>query len=166
MTLVSETIPARLEIAPIEAQDLPAAVNELIRGGGRMQMAYARYAGPGIIELRYVGSRGQREDFFAWRCDARGPVPSVAAVSPLLGWYEREITDLFGVEFHGHPEPHRLVLHQGVRPVLPPFDPAYPEDVMLPFEPTEGGLPEIASDDVQRLPFGPVRSRGCVRRSG
>ena len=22
-----------------------------------------------------------------------------------MGWYEREITDLFGVKFRGHPEP-------------------------------------------------------------
>ena len=28
----------------------------------------------------------------------------------------------------------------------------------MPFEPTDGGLPEIDSADVQRLPFGPVRA--------
>ena len=124
----------------------------------RMQMAYAWRPGPGRIELRYVGSRGQREDFFMWRCTPEGSMPSVAAVSPLLGWYEREIADLFGIEFRGHPEPVRLVLHQGVRPVRPPFDPDYPPDARLPFEPTNGGLPEVDSQDVQRLPFGPVRA--------
>ncbi len=155
---MSEAGATAIEIIPLAPDDLPAAVSELLQGGGRMQMAYARYTGPDEVELRYVGSRGQREDFFAWRCIPRGPVPSVAAVSPLLGWYEREIADLFGVEFHGQPEPYRLVLHEGVKPVLPPLDPAYPADAMLPFEPADRGLPEVAGADVQRLPFGPVRA--------
>ena len=159
MTTIVERTVAAIDIIPIEPEDLPAAVSELLRGGGRMQMAYAWYADPGRVELRYVGSRGQKEDFFMWRCTPHGrEVPTVAPVSPLLGWYEREITDLFGVEFRGHPEPHRLVLHPGVQPVLPPMDPAYPADTELPFEPTESSLPEIEGSDVQRLPFGPVRA--------
>ena len=158
MTVAAEPAMAGVEIVPVDAEDLPAAVSGLIRGGGRMQMAYAWYVAPGRIELRYVGDRGQNEDFVMWRCAPGGPVPSVAAISPLLGWYEREIADLFGVEFRSHPEPHRLVLHAGARPVLPPLDPAYPADTMMPFAPAEGFLPEIASADVQRLPFGPVRA--------
>jgi len=159
MTTVAEGAVAAIGIIPIEPEDLPAAVSELLQGGGRMQMAYAWYTAPGRVELRYVGSRGQTEDFFMWRCTPDGEaVPTVAPVSPLLGWYEREITDLFGVEFRDHPEPNRLVLHSGVRPVLPPMDPAYPDDVQLPFEPAESGLPEVEGAEVQRLPFGPVRA--------
>lgn len=159
MTAISENVLAPIEITPVEPEDLPAAVRELLRGGGRMQMAYGWYSAPGRIELRYVGGRGQKEDFFMWRCTPReGVVPSVAPISPLLGWYEREITDLFGIEFHGHPEPKRIVLHDGVQPSAPPFDPAYPIDMPLPFEPLESGLPEIEGPDVQRLPFGPVRA--------
>jgi formate hydrogenlyase subunit 5 len=147
-----------IEVIPIEPERLPDAIAELLRGGGRMQSAYAWYPSPGRIELRYVASRGQTDDFFMWRCAPEGAMPSAAPVSPLLGWYEREITDLYGLEFTGHPEPKRLVLQQGVRPVLPPFDPAYQADAVLPFEPQEGALPEIESPDVQRLPFGPVRA--------
>ncbi|MGH7066355.1 MAG: NADH-quinone oxidoreductase subunit C [Acetobacteraceae bacterium] len=158
MTVAADSARTGIELVPIEPEDLSEAVGALIRSGGRMQFAYAHYARPGHVELRYVASRAPREHFFAWRCSPRGPVPSVATVSPLLGWYEREIADLFGVEFTGHPEPHPLVLHQGARPVLPPFDPAYPADTALPFEPAAGGLPEIASADVQILPFGPVRA--------
>ncbi|HEY1258944.1 MAG TPA: NADH-quinone oxidoreductase subunit C [Stellaceae bacterium] len=147
------------EIVPLAPEELPAAVAELIRGGGRMQMAYAWHAAPGHIELRYLASRRQGKDFFMWRCSPRGGrVPSVAAVSPLLGWYEREIADLFGIEFTGHPEPYRLVLHQGARPVAPPFDPDYPANEPLPFTPEPGGLPDLTGADVQRLPFGPVRA--------
>jgi formate hydrogenlyase subunit 5 len=158
MTVAAASARPGVELIPIEPEDLPAAVGALIRAGGQMQMAYAWHGAPGCVELRYVASRAPKDAFFAWRCIPRGSVPSVAAISPLLGWYEREITDLFGVEFLSHPEPHPLVLHQGVRPILPPLDPAYPADTALPFEPAEGGLPEIASADVQRLPFGPVRA--------
>ena len=45
-----------------------------------------------------------------WRCKPDGPVPSVADIRPSLSWYEREMSDLFGVAFVGQPEPHRLVL--------------------------------------------------------
>lgn len=158
MTVVSEGDAKAIEIMPIKAHRLPAAVSEVIAAGGRMQMAYAWYTSTGSMELRYVGSRGQSEDFFTWRCIPDGPVPSVAAISPLLGWYEREMADLFGVEFSGQPESHRLVLHEGVHPLLPPFSPTYPTGDIIPFEPTNGGLPEIDSSEVQRLPFGPVRA--------
>ncbi len=149
---------AGVEVAAIEPADLPAAVAQLLRTGGRMQMAYAWHPAPGHIELRYLASRGQREDFFMWRCAPRGTVPSLASISPLLGWYEREIADLFGVGFAGHPEPYPLILHPGARPILPPLDRGYPADTMLAFEESDGGLPEIAGADVQRLPFGPVRA--------
>ena len=148
----------RIEVIPIETEQVPAAIGDLLRGGGRMQVVYAWYPAPGRLELRYVASRGQTDDFFMWRCTPHGPVPSAAPISPLLGWYEREITDLYGLEFQGHPEPKRLVLQQGARPIRPPFDPAYPSDTPLFFEPEEGALPEIESPDVQRLPFGPVRA--------
>jgi formate hydrogenlyase subunit 5 len=157
-SVIADIAVAGVETVAIEPAELPAAVSELIRGGGRMQMAYAWYPIPGLIELRYLASRGQRDDFFMWRCTPRGSVPSLATISPLLGWHEREIADLFGVEFVGHPEPYPLVLHLGAHPVRPPLDPAYPADMILPFEPVEGGLPEIAGDEVQRLPFGPVRA--------
>jgi Ni,Fe-hydrogenase III large subunit len=156
--VVSDSDMATSDMLQIDPQDLPDAVTKVIGGGGRMQMAYAWYTAPGSVELRYVGSQSQKEDFFVWRCVPRGPVPSVAAISPLLGWYEREIADLFGVQFSGQPEPHRLVLHEGVHPTMPPFDPGYPVDAPMPFEPAEGGLPEVANGDVQRLPFGPVRA--------
>jgi hypothetical protein len=112
---------AGIEIVLLAPGDLPAAVAELVDDGGRMQMAYAWRAAPGRIELRYLASRGERDDFFMWRCTPCGAVPSLATISPLLGWYEREIADLFGVEFAGHPEPHRLVLHPGVQPLVPPL---------------------------------------------
>ena len=37
-------------------------------------------------------------------------VPSVTGIWPAANWYEREIYDLFGVNFTGHPDLRRLLL--------------------------------------------------------
>lgn len=145
-------------VTSIAPEALPRAVADLIKNGGRMQMVYAWYPANDQVELRYVASQAAKEDFLVWRCRPDGPVPSVAGVSPLIGWYEREITDLFGVEFTSHPEPHRLVLHAGAKPSRPPHSPGYPLNTPMPFEPEDGGVPEVENPDVQRLPFGPVRA--------
>jgi len=36
-------------------------------------------------------------------------VPSLAARVPAAGWIEREVAEMVGVVFEGHPEPHRLL---------------------------------------------------------
>ncbi len=41
----------------------------------------------------------------------RPSMPSVADVWPAANWFEREAYDLFGIEFSGHPNLHRLLCH-------------------------------------------------------
>jgi formate hydrogenlyase subunit 5 len=141
-------------------EHLRDAASHLLERGGRMQMAYAWYPEPKRLELRYVVTEPDQRPFGIWRSEPRGPVPSLTGIWPLMGWHEREITDLFGVQFLDHPQPHRLVLHDGVNPIRPPFDPDYPQDLALQAEPTKQSIPEIAGAeaDVQLLPFGPVRA--------
>ncbi len=145
-------------VIPIEPADLPAAVDELTRAGGRMQFAYAWHPQPGQIELRYVADLPERKGLRIWRTRPGGAMPSAANASPLLGWYEREVSDLFGVVFEGHPEPDRLVLHEGAEPAVPPFDPTYPAGTAMPFAARGGRMPEVVGPDVQQLPFGPIRA--------
>ena len=38
------------------------------------------------------------------------PIPSVTPVWPAANWLEREVWDLFGVVFDGHPDPRRLLM--------------------------------------------------------
>jgi Ni,Fe-hydrogenase III large subunit len=124
-----------------------------------MQMAYAWRPRPEVVELRYLVSRRPGEPFLMWTTRPQAnQAPSLANASPLLGWYEREITDLFGLEFTDHPEPNRLVLHEGVEAPCPPFDPDFPADGHLQLRGDIGGMPEVDNDDVQRLPWGPVRA--------
>jgi Ni,Fe-hydrogenase III large subunit len=144
----------------LRPEELPEACARALAEGARMQMAYGWWPERHALELRYLLSRGQHFPFEIWRCRPQGPVPSLAPICPLLGWYEREISDLFGLDFTGHPEPHRLVLREGAEPVLPPMHPDYPPDAPVTVDQNRRFIPEIAGAvaDVQELPFGPIRA--------
>jgi len=141
-------------------EQLEAAANRLLDGDGRMQMVYAWYPEPDRIELRYVAHERSLKPFSVWSCRPSKPVPSLARIWPLLSWYEREITDLFGFPFHDQPQPEPLVLLSGVEPAVPPFAPNYPAGVELSVKASKISLPAIAGAEaaVQLLPFGPVRA--------
>ena len=82
-------------------------------------------------------------------------------MSPLLkSWYEREITDLFGLRFLDHPQPHRLVLHEGVNSKEAAVCAGLSAGLLLLVDRTRSAVPELAGagSDVQLLPFGPVRA--------
>jgi len=132
-----------------------------IGDGERMQMAYAWY--PELVsdlpELRYIVHAGTRP-LSIWRCRTDTPsVPSLSCVSPLLSWYEREISDLCGLTFEGAPDPAPLVLLPGATVSPPPLVPgATPFINYVPLPPT---LPEVSGPvarNIQLLPFGPVRA--------
>jgi Ni,Fe-hydrogenase III large subunit len=139
-------------VQSVAPERLPEHARALLKNGGRFQFVYAWTPDGGETELRYVASAAPRQPFAQWRTAARGQVPSLAPISPLLGWHEREITDLFGFEFEGHPEAKPLVLPAGSPPPFAPgVSPQYPPN-------GAESLPEIDEPDVQRLPWGPVRA--------
>ncbi len=149
------------EARTIAAPDLLEMCAAHMRAGGRMQMAYVWFPQAGATpEIRYLASQGANQPFALWCCRPQPgeALPSLAKISPLLGWYEREITELGGVHFDGHPEPFPLVLHEGARSTLPPLDPRYPADQPVEFEAAPWRIPELGGKDVQLLPFGPVRA--------
>ena len=77
-----------------------------------------------------------------WVVTGQRELPSLADVVPLIGWYEREMMDLQGLTFVGHPEPYPLVLRDGGtrhngngfvngRPHLPHVEPAMSNSFLL-----------------------------------
>jgi Ni,Fe-hydrogenase III large subunit len=127
---------------------------------GRMQFAYACACPQGEMQVRYVVSQGADRPYALWLVVPEGgKLPSLAGKFPLLGWYEREMQDLHGLQFEGHPEPHPLVIHEGMAPNEPllnrPFDRHAPCITGRAKPPT---LPKVIGPEIQRLPFGPVRA--------
>lgn len=64
-------------------------------------------------------------------------VPSVTDIIPGANWVEREVRDLFGIEFENHPEPLRVVLPPDwkaepplKKPIGPKLPPTYAEYFM------------------------------------
>ncbi len=145
----------------LRPEEIAPACRQLAGEGARLQMAYAWFPKPGEPpEVLYLVDRKPHEPFPLLRCrlsNAEQQLVSLAPEFPLLGWYEREMMDLCGISFEGHPEPHRLVLHEGAHPSIPPLDPRYPTGQMISFTPEPWDLPAVAGSDVQVLPFGPVR---------
>jgi len=146
----------------IEPSGLAAACRELLAAGGRMQMAYAWFPGRrGEAEVRYLASAEPRRPFQMWRVQSGAPesIPSLATIAPLLEWHEREMMDLTGVRVIDHPQPYRLVLHEGVVLDTPPLDPQHHAQGMLAVEAEDLGImPEVEGEHVQLLPFGPIRA--------
>jgi Ni,Fe-hydrogenase III large subunit len=161
----------------VPAWDLERTCRAAVTAGARVQFAYAwfpegvsatpgtvgesaEHAGARIPELRYVIHTTAGHVPEIWRCNP-GTLrpPSLAAIAPLVSWYEREITDLCGLGFEDQPQPEPLVLLPGAHAARPPLQPGIAPP--LSYRPQPHSLPEIAGSahrDVQLLPFGPIRA--------
>jgi NADH-quinone oxidoreductase subunit C len=60
--------------------------------------------------ISYVKNRRVRVKI---QTDEETPVPSIASVHPCADWFEREVFDMFGVVFEGHPDLRRLLTDYG-----------------------------------------------------
>jgi NADH-quinone oxidoreductase subunit C len=65
----------------------------------RFDLVYCLYSTRYRVRLRVKVRAAERE-----------PVPSVTEIWPAANWLEREIYDLFGVNFTGHPDLRRMLL--------------------------------------------------------
>jgi Ni,Fe-hydrogenase III large subunit len=139
------------DVKRLSPADLQPSAEALRAAGGRMQFAYAWSPDGATPEVRYVAAIPQRQEFEMWVVSGHRELPSLAPVLPLLGWYEREMMDLQGLTFAGHPEPYPLVRRAGDVANGNGFDGLGATNGRPP-------LPDIDAADVQRLPFGPIRA--------
>jgi len=70
--------------------------------GDRLFLEYHFTDGPGVISLKIQVPDDKK-------------MPSLTPKLPAAGWAEREIMDLFAVEFEGHPNPARLLIPEHVQ---------------------------------------------------
>lgn len=112
---VEQRAPNRVEVR-IEPRDLRRALEAALRSvpcDRFMQLAAAD--GPDTIELRYNLTGPHRAVVTLVTKVPRGQprIASVHDIAPPAGLYERQVHDLFGVDFEGHPGLARLVLNEG-----------------------------------------------------
>ncbi len=146
----------------LSAEALAIAAQTALNEGHRFEMAYARPT-PHGPEILYLVNRGRGRPFLLLRVQGVREVPSLAAIAPLLGWYEREMMELSGIAVTGHPEPYPLLIHEGRRLSVPPLG-EDPEEPVWSGEAAPPTMPEIEADQVQDLVWGPIR--GDVLETG
>ena len=84
--------------------------------------------------------------------DEASPVPSVSGVYPSAGWFEREVWDMYGVFFDGHPDLRRILTDYG-------FD-GHPQRKDFPLT----GFVELRYDeDEKRVKYSPVQLQQAYR---
>lgn len=143
----------------LPVDELAARARALVAAGGRFQGVYAWFPPASDAELRYVATLPGQETFHGWRVQVNGrPAPSLAAISPLLGWHEREVMEMSGVAFSGHPEPERLLTAFLPRTDRGPLEPAAAQGDSIAAKLPAPSLPAVSGKHVQLLPFGPVRA--------
>ena len=101
-----------LHVRPEEAKEVVRILRDEI--GCRHLSGINGFDTGDAIEVMYHMSRG------GCVVSVHAPLPRsslrIATVTDLLpsaNLYEREVRDLFGVEFDGHPDPRRLMLYEG-----------------------------------------------------
>ena len=62
------------------------------------------------FELQYLVHSMTEQRWLRLKTQTDDKVPTVTSVFPGANWYEREVFDLFGVEFEGHPDLTRIMM--------------------------------------------------------
>jgi Ni,Fe-hydrogenase III large subunit/Ni,Fe-hydrogenase III component G len=92
---------------------------------------------------------------------SRSQAVSIAKTFPSACWYEREITDGFGIEFQGAFDTRRLFLHEtypsGFHPLLKSFKSGQIETAPLE-EQNDYAFKQVEGEGVYQIPVGPVHA--------
>ena len=109
----------------------------------RFEMVYELYGYGHLQSLRIKAKIPDGED-----------VPTVSDIWPTANWHEREIWDMMGIKFSGHPDLRRILMWEGY-----PYFPLR-KDFPLAGKPSE--MPDVAFTGVAPMADGPfVTSAGA-----
>ncbi|WP_308389492.1 nickel-dependent hydrogenase large subunit [Acidithiobacillus sp. AMEEHan] len=144
------------EIRQLQPGELEATARDCLAQGMRFLCAWHDWE-DGLCVLRYLLSRPDNHQFLLLELRGQQQIPSLARSVPLLGWYEREMQELGGLEFIDHPEPYPLFIHEGYQVAVPPLGPTE-DSGRLHGSYAPPIMPELRNDQVQDLYWGPVRA--------
>lgn len=86
-------------------------------------------------------------------------VPTACQIWKTANWHEREVYDMMGIKFAGHPQMERILMWEGY--------PYFPLRKDFPLAGKESEMPDVAFSGVAPLEGGPfVTSPGSTRESG
>jgi Ni,Fe-hydrogenase III component G len=111
--LATESRSPRQTYVSVSCSDIPDAARCLFeRLGGRLATVTGLDERDGI-ELLYHFCFDAERIVLTVKTKVAKPDPRISSITPFLPgaeWIEREIHDLLGVRFDGHPRPERLIL--------------------------------------------------------
>jgi NADH-quinone oxidoreductase subunit C len=103
----------------------------------RFEIVYHLYSMPRAIHLRLKLKIPEEA----------GAVDTVSDIWPTANWHEREIYDMMGIKFNGHPDLRRILMWDGY--------PFYPLRKDFPLEGLSSEMPDVAFTKVTPLEGGP-----------
>jgi NADH-quinone oxidoreductase subunit C len=103
----------------------------------RFEIVYHLYSMPRAIHLRLKLKVPEEA----------GAVDTVSDIWPTANWHEREIYDMMGIKFNGHPDLRRILMWDGY--------PFYPLRKDFPLEGLSSEMPDVAFTKVTPLEGGP-----------
>ena len=89
--------------------------------------------------------------------EEEGAVDTVSDIWPTANWHEREIYDMMGIKFNGHPDLRRILMWDGY-----PFFPLRKE---FPLEGLASEMPDVAFTKVTPMEGGPFVTRPSTATS-
>jgi Ni,Fe-hydrogenase III large subunit/Ni,Fe-hydrogenase III component G len=161
---VQEPRPGELAV-DVAASSLPVAADRIARDlRGRLLSLFATddRDTTGDFRVHHIWSLAPLHSFLRVSASVDPLVPSFASIAashPAANWFEREVTDMFGLAADGHPNPARVALHDdwpegawALRKDFPAGSPVprVPGD-HHPFRPVTG-------EGVFQVPVGPVHA--------
>jgi NADH-quinone oxidoreductase subunit C len=107
----------------------------------RFEIVYELYSMPSAVYVRLKLHISEE----------MGAVDTVSDIWPTANWHEREIYDMMGIKFNGHPDLRRILMWDGY-----PFFPLRKE---FPLEGLPSDMPDVAFTKVTPMEGGPFVTR-------